>query len=134
VSREEAARSLGAWRIKTFFAALWPALRPAVLAAAILTFMAAAASFSAPKFFDIMSHYLTVEIYDNNNSDAGLTRALSVVLACLSLAALPAFLYFSGGGKNLDALAAGSKGPRRAELLPASRKGALARIALSILA
>ena len=47
-SREEAARSLGANRLKTFFASTWPAVRAPLLAAALVTFMAAsAASFHA---------------------------------------------------------------------------------------
>src|SRR6185436_13606961 len=93
-SREQAALSLGAGRVQTFFAATWPVVRGPLLAAALLTFMASAASFSAPYMLDNSSRYLTVEIY-NETADPGMQRSFSVVLAVVALAALPVFLLFA---------------------------------------
>ena len=140
-SREDAARSLGAGALKTFFAAVWPLVLPAVLASALLTFMGAAASFSAPYILDNPSHYLTVEIV-NNRDDLGLQRALGALLACVSLAALPGFLYFSRQGRRGSAGAAeigadvtmGLKGAAARRLPQASPAGAALRIVLSLAA
>jgi iron(III) transport system permease protein len=129
VSREEAARSLGASRLKTFVAATWPTVRAPLLAAALVTFMASAASFSAPYMLDNSSRYLTVEIL-NEQRDPGLQRGLSVLLAAISLAALPLFLYFSKrSGTEFSA-----KGDARRGLPAAKPFESRIRIALSLLA
>lgn len=119
-SREEAARSLGANTWRTFIAAVWPVVRAPLLAAALLTFMASAASFSAPYMLDNSARYLTVEIF-NEAGDPGLQRALSVLLAAISLAALPPFLFFTRRGSALGTLDAGIKGGSRG-LPPASAR------------
>jgi len=132
-SREEAARNLGAGTLKTFFAAVWPVIKPPLMASALLTFMAAAASFSAPYVLDNSSHYLTVEIV-NRDDDPGLQRALSVVLAVVSLTALPAFLYVNRQGQVGADVALGVKGAARRQLPPASSAGKIARVLLSLVA
>jgi len=132
-SREEAARSLGAGRLKTFFAAVWPVISPALLASALLTFMAAAASFSAPYFLDNSSRYLTVEIL-NQGEDIGMQRSLSLVLALLSLSVLPAFLYFDQRERRGAEAAFGLKGTSRQNLHIDSTSGKVIRILFSLIA
>lgn len=129
-SREEAARSLGAGTFQTLRSALWPVIRPPLYASAIVTFMAAASSFSAPYFLDNSSRYLTVEIV-NEQGDPGMQRAISSVLACLSLAALPAFLYFSGKRQMFIGMAL-NKGAGNMALRPARGIDSFVRIVLSI--
>ncbi len=130
-SREEAARSLGAGRARTFFAATWPAVRAPLLAAALVTFMASAASFSAPYMLDNASRYLTVEVL-NEQGDAGLQRGLSVILATISLSALPLFLYYAKRGANQSGAEQGIKGELRRGLPAAKSSGS--RVVLSLLA
>ena len=134
LSREEAARSLGAGRIQTFFAAVWPLIRPAILASGLLTFMGAAASFSAPYILDNSGSYLTVSIV-NNSDDPGLQSALGVLLAALSLFALPMFLYFNRQGYSAGTEAAlAIKGSAARRLAPASKAGTRVRLLLSLAA
>ncbi len=132
-SREEAARNLGAGRIKTFFAATWPLARAPLFAAALLTFMASAASFSAPYMLDNSTRYLSVEIL-NEQDDPGLQRGLSVLLAAISLGALPLFLYVSKRGANRSGAEQGVKGGLRQGLPVAKQAEARWRLALSLLA
>mgnify|MGYP002633326632 CR=1 FL=1 len=86
VSQGEAARTLGASRLRTFWKVTVPYLTPALMGASLLSFMTSAASFSAPYFFGDDFPYLSVEIYNErsqfNNSGA---MTLSVVLAVVSL-------------------------------------------------
>ncbi len=128
-SREEAAGILGAGTIQTFFAATWPVVRAPLLAAALVTFMASAASFSAPYMLDNSSRYLTVEIL-NEQRDPGLQRGLSVLLAAISLGILPFFLYYS---KRTGATFV-AKGDSRRGLPNARPNDSRIRMALSMLA
>src|SRR5579862_3731849 len=132
-SREEAARSLGANRLRTFFAATWPVIRAPMLAAALLTFMSSAASFSAPYMLDNSSRYLTVEIY-NENRDLAMQRSLSVLLAALSVSMLPIFLYVSKRSNAPAGAEWGVKGAARRGLPPARGTHARALQALSLIA
>ncbi|MBE7465372.1 MAG: iron ABC transporter permease [Planctomycetes bacterium] len=132
---EEAARGLGASRSRTFVAAIWPALRGPVGAAALLAFMAAGASFSGPYLLDTDGHYLTVEILNLQESgDRGLTAAVTAWLALLSLLALPGFLAFRAALPSGGAATAGLKGTSRAALVPARGSEAWLRFALSLAA
>ncbi|MCW8128759.1 MAG: iron ABC transporter permease [Planctomycetota bacterium] len=103
-SHEEAARSLGGGRWAVLRHALWPALKAPVTAAALLTFMAAGASYSAPLLLDTSGCYLTVEIVNEKLAgDRAFVAALTALLAGISLTALPPFLFFqrhatAGGG------------------------------------
>jgi iron(III) transport system permease protein len=88
----EAARTLGAGRVRTFFKVTLPLLRPSLLGAALLTFMSSAASFSAPYFLGRDLPILSVEVYHARaaaNDDAALT--LTVCLAAVSLVGLALF-------------------------------------------
>lgn len=85
-SQLEAARTLGATRIRAFWQVTIPHLSPALMGASLLSFMTSAASFSAPYFFGDNFPYLSVEIYNERsqfNNDGAMT--LSVILALLSL-------------------------------------------------
>ncbi len=133
VSQEEAARSLGASGLRVFLTSVWPTIRAPLLASAFITFMAAAASFTAPYLLDNSQRYLTVEIL-NNEGDPGMQRALSVVLAALALLALPAFLYINARGKFGDDVALSVKGAARRELPPVHGARAALHVAVSCVA
>lgn len=82
----EAARTLGAGRVRVFRRVLLPMLMPALLGASLLTFMSSAASFSAPYFFGSDFPMLSVLIYRAHSQFNGAEAAtLTVVLAGISL-------------------------------------------------
>ena len=86
VSQVEAARTLGASRVRAFWKVTIPSLKPALLGASLLAFMTSGASFSAPLFFGNDFPYLSVQIFNErsqSNGDGAMT--LSVVLALVSL-------------------------------------------------
>lgn len=86
VSQVEAARTLGASRLRAFWKITIPNLKPALLGASLLAFMTSGASFSAPLFFGNDFPYLSVQIVDERsqfNNEGAMT--LSVVLAVVSL-------------------------------------------------
>ena len=106
-SQIEAARSLGAGRVRVFWHVVLPQLRPALLGASLLTFMSSGASFSAPYYFGRGFPVLSVQIFNERSQyhqEAALT--LTVVLAVLSLLGIVLFRsrHRSTGG--------GSKGVR----------------------
>lgn len=81
----EAARSLGAGRIRVFLRVTLPLLRPALLGASLLTFMSSGASFSAPYFFGRVN-VLSVRIFEEKEQgDLQAALTLTVVLAVVSL-------------------------------------------------
>jgi len=86
VAQIEAARTLGAGRIRVFTRVTLPQLMPALRGAALLTFMSSGASFSAPLIFGNDYPMLSVRIYEEqtqHNDAAAMT--LTVVLASVSL-------------------------------------------------
>ena len=92
ISQVEAARTLGASRWRAFWRVTVPMLMPALLGAALLTFMTSGASFSAPLFFGSDFPYLSVQIYNERTQfHEGAALTLSVVLACISLMAVLVF-------------------------------------------
>jgi iron(III) transport system permease protein len=86
VSQIEAARTLGASRCRVLTRVTLPVLRPALLGAALLTFMSSGASFSAPLIFGKEYPMLSVRIFQErtqfNHAEA---YTLTVVLAAVSL-------------------------------------------------
>ena len=85
----EAARTLGATRAQVFYRVTLPLLRPALKNAAVLTFMASCASFSAPYFFGQGFTVLSVRIYEAReqfHEEAAVVY--TVLLAALSLSSL----------------------------------------------
>lgn len=91
-SQLEAARTLGATRWRVFTRITLPMLRPALLGAALLTFMSSGASFSAPLIFGNEYPMLSVRIYSEQtqHNDAA-AQTLTVVLAMVSLLGVVVF-------------------------------------------
>ncbi len=87
----EAAASLGASRARTLFRVTLPLLRPALAGAALLTFMTALASFSAPYLFGGGFRVMTTQIVASKlNGELALAQVETVMLAFLALLALGA--------------------------------------------
>lgn len=88
----EAAASLGAGRTRTLFRVILPLLRPALVSAALLTFMTSLASFSAPYLFGGNFRVMTTQIVASKlNGELGLAHVETVMLALVALAGLWAF-------------------------------------------
>ncbi len=105
----EAARTLGAGRIRTFARVTIPILMPSLAGAALLVFMSSAASFSAPYFFGEGYPVLAVEIFNaRSNFENGQALALTMLLAAVSMVGL---LVFRASNTPTSG---GSKGVRRA--------------------
>lgn len=85
----EAAASLGAGRTRTLFRVTLPLLRPALVSAALLTFMTSLASFSAPYIFGGNFRVMTTQIVASKlNGDLGMAQVETVMLAVLALLGL----------------------------------------------
>jgi iron(III) transport system permease protein len=103
----EAAQALGSGRWETVRRVTLPLLRPQIVAAAILTFMTALGSFSAPYLFGGHFRVMTTQIVASKlNGD---TAASLVETAALALVAL-AGLALLRGGRGPDSVAAVGKG------------------------
>ena len=88
-SLEEAASALGAGRARTLWRVVLPQLRPALLAAALLCFMTALGSFSAPYLFGGSFRVMTTQILASKlNGDSAAAAAETVALLALALLAL----------------------------------------------
>jgi len=100
----EAAASLGAGRWRTVRRVVFPALRPALAGGALLTFMAALASFSAPYVFGGGFRVMTTQIVSTRlNGETALAMVETVSLTALALLAL---VIFRGAEREVG----GSKG------------------------
>ena len=100
----EASASLGAGRWRTIRRVVLPALRPALTGGALLTFMTALASFSAPYVFGGGFRVMTTQIVSTRlNGETALAMVETVSLATLALLAL---VLFRGAERDLG----GSKG------------------------
>jgi iron(III) transport system permease protein len=87
----EAAASLGASRARTLLRVTLPLLRPALAGAALLTFMTALASFSAPYLFGGGFRVMTTQIVASKlNGELALAQVETVMLALLALLGLGA--------------------------------------------
>jgi iron(III) transport system permease protein len=87
----EAAASLGASRARTLFRVTLPLLRPALAGSALLTFMTALASFSAPYMFGGSFRVMTTQIVASKlNGELVLAQVETVMLAVLALLGLGA--------------------------------------------
>jgi iron(III) transport system permease protein len=85
----EAAASLGAGAWRTFVRVVVPQLRPALLGAALLTFMTSLGSFSAPYIFAGGYRVMTTQIVASRVSgQVALAQVEAVVLAVLAFVAL----------------------------------------------
>jgi iron(III) transport system permease protein len=85
----EAAASLGAGRWRTLRRVTLPLLAPSLRGAALLTFMTALASFSAPYIFGGGFRVMTTQIvFTRLNGDYGMAMVQTLVLSLLALAGL----------------------------------------------
>ena len=108
-SLAEAARSLGASRVAVARRVLLPQLTPALIAAALLTFMTSMASFSAPLLFGGNVRVLTLEIFTaRQRGDMTIAVTETVILATISLAALVFFQRYEGTRKFVAAALKGA--------------------------
>jgi iron(III) transport system permease protein len=132
VAMLEAAQALGAGPWVTFRRVLLPLLRPSLGGAALLVFMTALGSFSAPYLYGGGFRVMTTQIVASKlNGEIGLAMVETVALAAIALVGLWALGRVEGDG----ALVAAGKGvaPRRRPLVhPATR--ALAAVAGWLLA
>jgi len=134
-AHEDAVRNLGGGAWAVFRHAVWPNIRGPVAAAALLTFMAAGASFSGPYVLHTSGKYLTAEIVNELSSgDPAFVAALTSLLALISLAALPPFLWAQRKSAGLAFGTAGLKGGGGRALPQAGQGEAALRIALSLVA
>ena len=93
----EAAASLGAGRLRILRKVILPQLRPALLGAALLTFMTSLGSFSAPYIFGGGYRVMTTQIVASKISGLpALAQAEAVVLAVMALLALVVIRRFQG--------------------------------------
>jgi iron(III) transport system permease protein len=110
----EAARSLGASRMRVVTRILFPQLTPSLIAAGLLTFMTSMASFSAPLLFGGGVRVLTLEIYTaRQRGDASLAITETVILTVISLSALVFFQRYEGTRKFAAAAMKGAKKKRQ---------------------
>ncbi|HVN82928.1 MAG TPA: iron ABC transporter permease [Terriglobia bacterium] len=85
-SLQEAARSLGASRLRVFFAVTLPMLTPSLMGASLLTFMTSMASFSAPYLFGGGTRVLALQIYNSKlNGDLAMAYVETVILSLSSI-------------------------------------------------
>lgn len=122
VSMLEAAQALGAGRRATLLRVVLPLVRPALVGAAILTFMTALGSFSAPYIFGGGYRVMTTQIVNTKlNDDLPLAMVETLALALVAIAGL--LLLRRTEGRGDDILVALGKGtpPRRR---PIRRRGA----------
>ncbi len=124
VSMLEAAQALGASRWLTLRRVLLPLLRPALGGAALLVFMTALGSFSAPYLYGGSFRVMTTQIVASKlNGEIGLAMVETVALAALALVALWLLGRFEGDG-GLIATGKGVAPRRRALVNPAARAAA----------
>lgn len=108
-SLAEAARSLGARKALVLRRVVLPQLTPSLIAAALLTFMTAMASFSAPLLFGGSVRVLTLEIFTaRQRGDTLMAVTETVILAIISLGALAFFQRYEGTRKFAAAAMKGS--------------------------
>jgi iron(III) transport system permease protein len=124
VSMLEAAQALGAGRWLTFRRVVVPLLRPAFGGAALLVFMTALGSFSAPYLYGGGFRVMTTQIVASKlNGEIGLAMVETVALAALALVGLWLLGRFEGDG-GLVAAGKGVAPRRRALVHPAARAAA----------
>jgi len=124
-SMGEAAAALGASRWMTLRRVTLPLLRPSLIGAALLTFMTALASFSAPYIFGGAFPVMTTQIVRaKQNGDLAAATVETVVLAVAAITGLAIFRWLEGSA----AVAVRGKGvaPKAARLDTPLQRGAAA--------
>ena len=93
----EAAAGLGSSSWNTFRRVILPELRPSLVGASILTFMASMASFSAPLLFAGGKRFITLLIYNTKlNGDMHLAAAQAMFLTFVAMSFFVAMQLLSG--------------------------------------
>jgi iron(III) transport system permease protein len=106
----EAAASLGAGPARRFLRVLVPGLAPALGSAAVLTFLTALGSFSAPYIFGGSYRVMTTQILaSKQNGDVDMAEVETVVLTLTAIAGLLLARRFERGSASGSA-AAGTRG------------------------
>ena len=122
-SLEEAAASLGAGRARRFVRVVLPALRPALAGAAVLTFLTALGSFSAPYIFGGGYRVMTTQILaTKQNGETDLAEVETIVLTLVALAVLVVARRVER--ETAPARRRGIGAPRRALASPLARAAA----------
>jgi iron(III) transport system permease protein len=122
----EAAASLGAGRLRTLRRVVLPLLYPSLVGGALLTFMTALASFSAPYIFGGGFRVMTTQIVATRlNGDDQLAMIETVSLTLMALAAL----WLLRGNRVVESPAGGRKGVAPA-LVPIRRPTVRVAVAL----
>lgn len=130
----EAAASLGAGSWRTFRRVTLPLLRPALTGAAILTFMASLASFSAPYIFGGGFRVMTTQIvFSKLNGDVLMAQVETVILAAMALAGLVAMQWADRAVSTTGAVRGVAPSRRRIRNRWARAAAALAGWGLAIL-
>jgi iron(III) transport system permease protein len=110
----EAAESLGSSPWRTFRHVVVPQLRPSLVGASVLTFMASMASFSAPYLFAGGRRFITLQIFTTKlNGELDVAAAQSVMLLTVSLGF---FIIFNVVGRSASG-GGGGKGVSRPKAL-----------------
>ena len=126
-SQYEAAASLGAGRWRTLRRVVLPQLAPALGGAALLTFMTALASFSAPYIFGGGFRVMPTQIVSTRlNGDDRLAMVETISLTLVALAAL----WLFRGARPTDGAGGGRKGSSPARL---TVRGRGLRLGLAVL-
>lgn len=114
----EAAAGLGSNPWTTFRRVIFPELRPSLVGASILTFMASMASFSAPLLFAGEKRFITLLIYNTKlNGDMSLAAAQSMLLTFVAIGFFVAMQVLSGREVRVGR----AKGVPRTGTLPLGR-------------
>ena len=119
----EAAQVLGANRVRMLFRVILPLIRPALTGAALLTFMTALGSFSAPYVFGGGFRVMTTQIFaSKQNGELGVAMIGTVALALVAMVGL-ALLRRTEGEDILVGLGKGTAPRRRTVARPLVRMG-----------
>jgi iron(III) transport system permease protein len=119
----EAAQVLGANRVRTLLRVILPLIRPALTGAALLTFMTALGSFTAPYVFGGSFRVMTTQIFaSKQNGELGVAMIETVALALVAMVGL-ALLRRTEGDDLLVGLGKGTAPRRRTVARPLVRIG-----------
>jgi len=122
----EAAASLGAGRLETIRRVTLPLLRPSLVGAALLTFMTALASFSAPYIFGGGFRVMTTQIVATRlNGDVATSMLETSLLTAVALLGF-ALVQWSEGSRSVAGVGKGTPPALRAIRHPAARVAAAA--------
>jgi len=117
----EAAASLGAGRWRTLVGVVLPGLAPALAAAAVLTFLTALGSFSAPYIFGGSFRVMTTQILaSRQNGDVDIAEVETFFLIAVAIGGLLIARRLEGRGRR-SATQRGTPPARRAVRSPAVR-------------